>query len=141
MLWTCSGLHPIFIYICIKVQMFFTFQKPCVIFLLNFLPLFLQLSLLWRYHMWYFLLLLPQLCLLWNCHLWYLCSLSCCLQYYWHCPYHCWHYKWFHFTPHRFLCPVVEILYILPLINDKYNGKIFDRKWQTQILWIPLICI
>jgi hypothetical protein len=40
MLWTCSGLHPIFIYICIKVQMFVTFYKPYVMFLSNFLPLF-----------------------------------------------------------------------------------------------------
>ncbi len=45
MLWTYSGLHPIFIYIPIKVQMFLTFQKPCVMFPLNFLALFLQLPL------------------------------------------------------------------------------------------------
>jgi hypothetical protein len=40
--WTCSGLHPIFIYICINMQMLFTFWNPCVMFLLNFLPMFLS---------------------------------------------------------------------------------------------------
>ncbi len=30
MLWTCSGFYPIFIYICIKVQMLLTLWKPCV---------------------------------------------------------------------------------------------------------------
>ncbi len=40
MLWTCSGLHPIFIYICIKVQMFLTLYKPYVMFLSNLLLLF-----------------------------------------------------------------------------------------------------
>jgi hypothetical protein len=32
-----SGFHPIFIYIPFKVQMFFTFWKPYVMFPLNFL--------------------------------------------------------------------------------------------------------
>ncbi len=42
MLWIYSGFHPIFIYISIKVQMFLTLWKPYVMFLLNFLALFLQ---------------------------------------------------------------------------------------------------
>ncbi len=76
MLWISNGIHPI--YIPIKVQMFFTLYKPCVMFPFNFLPLLLQLSFLWRCHLWYFLPLLPHLSLLWNCQLWYfLYSLNC----------------------------------------------------------------
>jgi hypothetical protein len=37
MLWTSNGLHPIFIYIPIKVQMLLTLKKPYVMFPLNFL--------------------------------------------------------------------------------------------------------
>jgi hypothetical protein len=98
MLWTCCGIHPIFIYVCIKMQMLFTLWKPCVMFPLNFLALLLQLSFLWRCHLWYLLPLLPLLCLLWSCHLWYFCSLFGCL-------YHCWHCRWFYYAPHHFLCP------------------------------------
>ncbi len=25
------------------------------------------------------------------------------------CSYHCWHYKWFHFSSHHFLCPQIYI--------------------------------
>ncbi len=103
-LWTSNGLHPIFVYIPIKMQMLLTLQKPCVMSLLYFFPLFLQLPFLWRCHLQYFLLLLPHLSFLWTCHLWYLCSLSSCLYHCWHCMYHDWHYKWFHFAPHHFLC-------------------------------------
>ncbi len=76
MLWISNGIHPI--YIPIKVRMFLTLYKPCVMFPFNFLPLLLQLSFLWRCHLWYFLPLLPQLSFLWNCQLWYfLYSLNC----------------------------------------------------------------
>ncbi len=61
MLWICNKLHLIFIYIPIKMQMFFTFQKPCVMYPLNFLNLFHVLSLMSRCHLWYLLPLLPQL--------------------------------------------------------------------------------
>jgi hypothetical protein len=54
MLWTCNGLHPIFIYIPMKVKMFFTLWKPCVMFPFNFSALLLWLYFLWRCHMWYF---------------------------------------------------------------------------------------
>ncbi len=32
--------------------------------------------------------------------MWYLCSMFCCLYHYWHC-------RWFHSTPHHFLCPQI----------------------------------
>ncbi len=102
MLWTYNGLHPIFIYIPIKVQMFFTFWKPYVMFLLNFLPLLHQLSLMWRCHLWYLLPLFPQMFFLWSCDLWYFCSLFWCL-------YNCWHFKWFHSTPIIF-CALTFVL-------------------------------
>ncbi len=41
--------------------MFLTFSKPYLMFPLNFLSLLLQLSLLWKCHLWYLLPLLPQL--------------------------------------------------------------------------------
>lgn len=94
--WTSSGLHPIFIYIPIKMQMFLTFWKPYVMYPFNFLPLLPQLLLLWRCHLWYLLTLLPQLSLLWRCHLWYLCNQYGYLYHCWHNSYHCWHYRWFH---------------------------------------------
>ncbi len=105
MLWTYNGFNPIFIYICIKMQMFFILWKPCVMFPLNFLVLLPQMSFLWRSHLWYLLMLLLQLSLLWRCHLWYFYSLFGCMYNCWHSSYHCWHYRWFHFTPHHFLCP------------------------------------
>jgi hypothetical protein len=114
----CCGL------LVVPIQSSYTFPSKCkcfspfgnlVMFLLNFLALFLQLSFMWRCHMWYILPLLPQSCLLWSCHLWYLYSLSSCLyQYYWHCLYHCWHCKWFHSTPHHFLCPRICV-FLFPL--------------------------
>ncbi len=66
MVWICNGLHIIFIYVIIKVQMFLTLSKPCVMFPFNFLALLPQLSFLLKCHLWYFLPLLFQLSLLWN---------------------------------------------------------------------------
>ncbi len=113
MLWTCSGFHPIFIYIPIKVHVFFTPWKPCVMFPLNFLVLLPQLSLLCRCHLWYLLPLLLQLSFLWNCHLWYFCIRFGCLYNYWHYPYHYWHCRWFHFALHHFLCPYIYAIMFL----------------------------
>ncbi len=142
-LWTCNGLHPIFIYISIKVQMFITLQKPCVIFPLNFLALLPQLSLLWKCHMWYLLLLhlrlsflwrchlwyllllLPQLSLMWRCHLWYFLFLLPQLFVMWRCHlwyfyrlfnylYNYWHYRWFHSALHHFFYPCICAL-LFPL--------------------------
>ncbi len=79
MLWTFSGVHLIFIYVPIQVQMFLTLWKPWVMFPFNFTPLF-------------------QLSFLWICHLW-------CLYNLFGCMYHCWHSKWCHSAPHHFLCP------------------------------------
>jgi hypothetical protein len=50
MLWTCNGIHLIFIYISIKVQMFLTLWRPYVMFFLNSLVLLPQLSLMWQCH-------------------------------------------------------------------------------------------
>ncbi len=72
--------------------------------LFNSLTLLLELSFLWRHHMWYLLLLLPWLFFLWRCHLWHYRNLSNYLYHYRHYPYHCWHYRWFHSTLRHFLC-------------------------------------
>jgi hypothetical protein len=105
-------------YIPMKVKMILTLWKPCVMFPLNFLALLIQLSLLWKCHMWYLLPLLLRLSLLWRCHLWYLYSLFSCLYNCWHYPYLCWHYKWFHFAFHHFLCPYIYAL-MFPLIPKR----------------------
>jgi hypothetical protein len=63
-------------YIPFKMQIFLTLWKLYVMFPLNSLTLFSQLSFLWRCHMWYFMPLLLWLSFLWRCHLWYWCSLS-----------------------------------------------------------------
>ncbi len=95
--------------------MFFTFWKPYVMFPLNFLALFLHLSLLWRYHLWYLLPLLPRLFFLWTyqdviCGTSYFYSLSC-LSYG-----HLWYLL--------FLFPQLSVLwrchmwYLLPLLTQ-----------------------
>ncbi len=80
MLWTSNGLHLIFIYIPIKVQMFFILWKPmCHLWYLNIMPLLPQQSLMWRCHLWYLLPLLLHYLSCGNviCGTSYLCSLSC----------------------------------------------------------------
>jgi hypothetical protein len=81
--------------------MLFTLWKPYVMFPLNSLVFLPELSLLWWCHLWYFLLVLLRLSLLWRCHMQYYYNLSNYL-------YHYWHYRWFHSTPHHFLCPQIS---------------------------------
>ncbi len=126
MLWTSNGLHLIFIYIPIKVQMFFTFQKPYVMFPFNLLFLLPQLFLLWRCHLWYFLPVLPQLFILWKCHLWCLFSL---LNY----LYHSQHY------PSSFTLPLL-LCFLVPysLLNLRLHFPQLYSSSQEHFLEIIL---
>jgi hypothetical protein len=99
MFWTCSGFHPIFTYILIKVQMFFTLLKPYVMFPFNSLVLLPQLSLLRQCQLW---CLLP---LRWRCQLWYYYNLCNDLYHYWYYPYHCWALQMVPFYPLSFFMP------------------------------------
>ncbi len=94
--------------------------------------------------------LLLRLSLLWKCHMWYLYNLSSCLYNCRH-PYHRWHYRWFHFAPHHFLCLYIYDL-LFPLHFWTWSSFFFNYVFPlkniflgefvvTFFLFFSVICI